>query len=101
MTRSLFTVLAVACCSVMLDVQPARAQQTVNLSIGRFMVRGADARVDGDVLNADRDFLTFDVDEFNTWSIGGEWLFPVGNYIEAARASHLRGRRCRRSTRIW
>ena len=82
MTRRLIAVLAVACCSVMLDVHPARAQQTVNLSIGRFMVRGADARVEGDVLNANRNFLTFDVDEFNTWSVGGEWLFPVGNYIE-------------------
>jgi hypothetical protein len=82
MTRPLLTVLAVACCSVMLDVQPARAQQTVNLSIGYFTVRGADARVTGDVLNANRNFLTFDVDEFNGLSIGGEWLFPIGNYIE-------------------
>ena len=82
MTRPLLTALALACCSVMLDVQPARAQQTVNLSIGYFTVRGQDARVNGDVLNANRDFLTFDINEFNGLSIGGEWLFPVGNYIE-------------------
>src|SRR5215212_6875369 len=52
----------------------AHAQQTVNLDVGYFTVRGQDARVEGDVLNANRNFLTFDVDDFNGASIGGEWL---------------------------
>jgi hypothetical protein len=55
----------------------------VNLDIGYFTVRGQDARVEGDVLNANRNFLTFDVDDFNGASIGGEWLVPLGRYIEA------------------
>jgi hypothetical protein len=71
-------------CSVMLFCpQAARAQQTVNLSLGYFTVRGQDARIVDDVLNANRNFLTFDVDDFNGGSIGGEWLMPVGRYIEA------------------
>ena len=70
-------------CTATLFPQAARAQQTVNLSFGYFTVRGEDARVDGDVLNANRDFLTFDVDDFNGASIGGEWLIPVGRYLEA------------------
>jgi hypothetical protein len=71
------------CGSVLFDAQPALAQQTLNVSFGYFTVRGEDARVTGDVLTADRNFLTFDVSDFNGASIGGEWLFPIGNYIEA------------------
>lgn len=70
-------------CTATLFPQAARAQQTVNVSFGYFTIRGEDARVDGDVLNANRDFLTFDIDDFNGPSIGGEWLIPVGRYLEA------------------
>src|ERR1051325_7896389 len=75
--------MAIVCSGVLFDPQAARAQQTVNLSLGYFTVRGQDARVAGDVLNANRNFLAFDVDDFNGGSIGGEWLFPVGRFIEA------------------
>jgi len=83
MVRRLLIGLAVVCGSVVFDTQPALAQQTFNVSFGYFTVRGQDARVTGDVLNANRNFLTFDIKDFNGASIGGEWLFPVGNYIEA------------------
>jgi hypothetical protein len=83
MTRSLRFALALVCSSVVFDAQPALAQQTFNVSLGYFTPRGQDARVGGDVLNANRNFLTFDIKDFNGASIGGEWLFPVGNYIEA------------------
>jgi hypothetical protein len=63
--------------------QPAAAQQTINLNLGYFAVRGEDARVDDDVLNENLNFLAFDVDDFNTVSIGGEWLVPLGGYFEA------------------
>jgi hypothetical protein len=63
--------------------QPAHAQQqTVNFTIGYFTPHGEDARTAGDVLNANRDFLFFDIRDFNTASVGGEWLFPLGQYIE-------------------
>lgn len=83
MARRLLIGLALVCGSVVFDAQPALAQQTFNVSFGYFTVRGQDARVTGDVLNANRNFLTFDIKDFNGPSIGGEWLFPVGNYIEA------------------
>ena len=60
-----------------------RAQQTFNFSVGYFTPRGEDARVDGDVINANRSFLAFDVSEFNTVAIGAEWLVPLGEFIEA------------------
>ncbi|MGH7341201.1 MAG: hypothetical protein ACREKH_11985, partial [Candidatus Rokuibacteriota bacterium] len=62
---------------------PAAAQTTLNLSLGYFTVRGEDARVDRDVLNANRNFLEFDISDFNGASIGGEWLVPLGSYFEA------------------
>jgi hypothetical protein len=83
MSRRFWLVFAVMCSSFASLAQPALAQQTFNVSLGYFTPRGQDARVTGDVLNANRNFLEFDVKDFNGASIGGEWLFPVGRYIEA------------------
>jgi hypothetical protein len=63
--------------------QPAAAQQTINLNLGYFAVRGEDARVSGDVLNENLNFFAFDVSDFNAAGIGGEWLVPLGDYFEA------------------
>jgi len=83
MSRRHWLATAIVCSAMLFAPEAARAQQTLNLSFGYFTVRGQDARVVGDVLNANRNFLTFDVDDFNGGSIGGEWLVPVGRYIEA------------------
>lgn len=60
----------------------AQAQQAINLSVGGFAVTGADSRVDGDVLLENRDILAFDLADFNTGSVGLEWLLPVGEFFE-------------------
>jgi hypothetical protein len=74
---------AVVCMAMLAWAQPAHAQQqTVNFTIGYLTPHGEDARTAGDVLNANRDFLFFDIRDFNTASVGGEWLFPLGQYIE-------------------
>ena len=65
------------------SAQPARAQQTVNFSLGYFTVRGEDARVDRDVLNENRNVLAFEIGDFNGATVGAEWLAPLGGYIEA------------------
>ena len=62
--------------------EPAAAQQALNISLGYFAVTGEDARTDGDVLVANREILAFDVDDFNTGSVGLEWLLPVGEFLE-------------------
>ena len=66
------------------------APQTINFTIGGFFPRGEESRVDGDVLvvNCDRvggecSFLDFDTEGFSGVTFGGEYLFPIGNYIEA------------------
>jgi len=83
MTRQVTFVLALLCGVFALDARPALAQQTFNVSLGYFTPRTEDARVAGDVLNANRNFLELDVKDFNGATIGGEWLFPIGNFIEA------------------
>lgn len=80
--RSVLCVVAV-CATLIGGATEAVAQQTLNFSLGLFAVRGEDARTEGDVLNENRDFLAFEIEDFNGVSIGGEWLVPLGNYVEA------------------
>jgi len=80
--HKLASYLLVIGASVGASAQPAFAQQTLNFSLGYFTVRGEDARVEGDVLNANRSLLAFDLDEFNGSTVGGEWLVPLGEYFE-------------------
>jgi hypothetical protein len=83
MSRKLLLGLALLCGGLVVDAHPAAAQQTFNVSLGYFSVRGRDARVAGDVLNANRNFLVFEVNEMSGATVGGEWLVPIGGYLEA------------------
>ncbi len=58
-------------------------RQSVGVTFGWFGARGEDARVSNDVLLANLDFLAFDIKDFNTGTIAGEWLVGVGDYLEA------------------
>jgi hypothetical protein len=60
----------------------AHAQQAFNINLGYFGVRGEDARVEGDVIVVNRQYLLFDVSEFSGFTFGGEWTFPLGEYLE-------------------
>jgi hypothetical protein len=66
---------------------PAAAQQTLNVSLGYFTVRGEDARVESDILNdhlgAGDAALVYELRDFNGASVGAEWLVPIGQYLEA------------------
>ena len=81
MSNRFWRTAAVACAAVCLSV-PASAQQTLNFSLGYFAPKGYDARVQGDVLVANNDFLIFDVSDFGGAAVGGEWLVPFGRYVE-------------------
>lgn len=72
---------------------PADAQPAINLSFGGFAVTSEDARADGDVLFANREILDFTVADFNTGSIGLEWLLPVGEYFEIGAGAGFTNRR--------
>jgi hypothetical protein len=61
----------------------AAAQQTLNFTLGGFVPRGFDARVEGDTLVENRDFLVFEMGDFAGGAVAGEWLVPIGQYFEA------------------
>ena len=61
----------------------ASAQQSLNFSIGGFVPRGEDGRANDDVLVNNRDFLAFDLKDFNGATFGAEWLTGLGKYFEA------------------
>jgi len=81
--RVLRHALFVSGCLFVIAPSAALAQQSLTLSFGGFVVAGEDARVDGDVLVANRDILSFDIDDFTGGSIGIEWLLPIGEFFEA------------------
>lgn len=83
MTSPLLTRLLLACASIVLFAETAAAQQTLNFSLGYFAVRGEDARVSGDTIIENRNYLSFDVGDFNGATVGAEWLVPLGQYFEA------------------
>lgn len=74
---------------------PAEAQvqrvdsgtQAIGFNLGYFSVKGFDSRVDGDVLVEDLSqgefSLAFDPKDFSGATFGGEWLFGLGDYLEA------------------
>lgn len=72
--------------------ETASAQQAINFSVGYFAIRGEDGRVDDDVLVANRDLFLFDFGDFNSASIGAEWLVPIGDYLEASAGVGYTGR---------
>ncbi|HEY1308286.1 MAG TPA: hypothetical protein VGF24_32275 [Vicinamibacterales bacterium] len=78
-----FIASGIVCAAMLAGAGTAHAQQqTVNFTIGYFAPHGEDARTAGDVLVANRNFLVFNINDFDTASVGGEWLFPVGGFLE-------------------
>ena len=86
MRQRLGVLVLLGAAAIGLSAQPAAAQQTLNFTLGYFAVRGEDARVEGDILNehlgAEAPFV-YDLQDFNSASIGGEWLVPLSRYLEA------------------
>ncbi len=87
------TIVGLSMAAAVLTAAPAANAQdhSIAFTIGGFVPRGEDARVEGDVLNADRcidttgtcDSLLFDVGDFNNVTLSGEWLLGLGDYFEA------------------
>jgi hypothetical protein len=58
-------------------------QQSVNFFVGGFSPRGLDGRGTHDVTFQNLDFSTFDPNDFNGATIGGEWLVGLGENLDA------------------
>jgi opacity protein-like surface antigen len=74
--------LALPASAQVVQVTRADARNLVGGNLGYFLVRGEDGRVDDDVLLADLNDLAFQIDDFNNWTFGGEWLYGVNKFIE-------------------
>lgn len=86
-TRTWLALIMVTTAGAFLTPAPAQAQsQSVNFSIGAFIPKGFDGRSADDVLVSELSqgyySLLFDVRDFNGASVGGEWLFGVGDYVD-------------------
>ena len=80
----IFVIMAV----VMLAI-PASAQQSLSLNIGHFSLRGEANRVPGDTLVeniwATEPFgLEYRISDFDNVTVGAEWLFPLGEFLEGS-----------------
>ena len=60
------------------------AQQSLNVQLGGFVPRAEDARTDGDVLVNNLDFLAFNLSDFTSGSVNGEWEFPLSDRVDAS-----------------
>jgi hypothetical protein len=86
MIKKLGTCLMLTSLVMLATAQSAAAQQTLNFTLGYFSLRGEDARVEGDTLNANLHSgapLVYEISDFNGATVGAEWLIPLGNYFEA------------------
>src|SRR5215203_1079495 len=59
------------------------AQQSLNFYIGGFTAKGEDGRDRDDVLRNNLEFLSFDIDDFNSFTGGAEYLVGMGEFLEA------------------
>jgi hypothetical protein len=82
MRARLALTVALVLTASLLAADTASAQQSLNFSIGYFVVRGEDARVEGDALVENRNLYLFDFDDFNTLSLAAEWVAPLGEFLE-------------------
>jgi hypothetical protein len=81
--RSRFVWAAASVLAVSLAGAERASAQILNFNVGQFMVRGEDARVEGDVLNENIETFVFEIKDFNAVSVGAEYLFPIGEFLEA------------------
>ena len=77
-----FAVLMMLMAASLLWSSPAQAQQSLSLNLGYFAVRGADTRIQDDVLIENLNLFAFDLRDFNNGTVGGEWLVGLGNNFE-------------------
>ena len=88
--RRLLTIAAVALIFGLVLVPTASAQQTFSVYLGGFTPKGLDSRGNDDVLFQNSAFLTtlnrdrgIDINQFNGFTFGGEYLIGFGNNLEA------------------
>jgi opacity protein-like surface antigen len=65
------------------QVSSSDHRQAIGFTAGGFFPKGEDSRVQGDTISADLNDLLFEIKDFHGGSVSGEWLFAVGDFVEA------------------
>jgi opacity protein-like surface antigen len=71
---------------VLLPTVAGAQSQVISFNVGGFITKGEDGRVEGDVLVENlRDFnpLAYEISDFNGATVGADWLFGIGDLLEA------------------
>src|SRR5262245_3771188 len=80
--KRVVTAVAAACFLGLAASPPSAAQQSFSFHVGGFSPRSEDARVPDDVLIDRLSFLAFNIKDFRSVSIGGEYLVGLGDKFE-------------------
>src|SRR6266581_6098596 len=83
MRRLVLSLSIIALVAGFITTPSASAQQSVNVFVGGFSPRSLDSRSTHDVLFQNLDFATFDINDFNGATFGGEWLVGLGDMFDA------------------
>jgi hypothetical protein len=85
MRRPVLSLIVVLFVSGLAAPATSYAQQSLNIYVGGFVPRGEDSRTDNDVLVGNLQFggLKFEIGDFTGATIGGEWLFGLGERFDA------------------
>lgn len=85
MRRPVLSLIVVLFVSGLAAPATSYAQQSLNLYLGAFVPKGADSRTDNDVLvgNLETAGLRFNIGDFKAVTVGGEWLFGLGERFDA------------------
>jgi hypothetical protein len=80
MRRFVLSLSVIALIAGFIATPPASAQQSVNFYVGAFR---PDTRGSNDVQFQNLGFATFNINDFNGATIGGEWLIGLGDKLDA------------------
>jgi hypothetical protein len=85
MRRQVLSLVVVLFASGLVLPATSYAQQSLNIYVGGFVPKGEDSRTDNDVLvgNLKDAGLKFNIGDFKRATIGGEWLFGLGERLDA------------------
>ena len=85
MRRPVLSLIVVLVVSGLVAPATSYAQQSLNIYVGAFVPKGADSRTDNDVLvgNLENAGLLFKIGDFKGATVGGEWLFGLGERFDA------------------
>lgn len=83
MNRRIFVASLLVVAAIVVSAAPASAQQSITFQLGAFLPKAEDSRTAGDVLVVNRQYLVFNVSDFNGFTTGGEWAIGLGEFFEA------------------